>query len=128
MLGHLANDSSDHQLVDALMADVFASASEVVALGPDVPEQTGIARADRLVVGNSCGTVGLSVRVRSGVLSIVSGSVPPRKTGSVRGVLVNGAKVSIDGAGRLRIETSASLAVLSKSPVASSSNRFVWRP
>lgn len=116
VLGYGANGSSDQQLVDALMAGVFALASEVVAFGPDVPEQAGIARVDRLVVGDLCGAVGLSVSVRSGVLSIVSGSVPSCKTGSVRGVLVNGAKMSIDGAGRLTIATSGSLVVLSKSP------------
>lgn len=120
-----ATGSSDQQLLDALLRDAFATSTELVAMGPSVPDQPGMTRIDRLVVGDSCGTVGLSVRIQSGVLSIVSGTVPACRAGTVRKVLVNGAKVSTDGAGRLSIVTSSTSATLSKVAGASFTPTFV---
>jgi heat shock protein HslJ len=116
-----ATNPSDQQLLDALMTDVFASATEIVAMRAFTPDQPGQTRTDRLLVGDACGTVGLHVRLESGALTIVSGTAPPCAVGSVRKMLVSGVNVSIDRAGRLKLASPAASpsrasVVLSKAP------------
>lgn len=115
--GNVSEGWSDQKLIDNLILSVYASESEMLAIGPEVPAQSGAARIERLVLGDPCGALGLSVRIQRGVLRIVNGTVARCPKGVIRTVLVDGAKIGLDGEG-LTIVTAEGIVKLPRVTIA----------
>jgi hypothetical protein len=59
---------NDRAIHDALVSNTYSTSDEILAARIHYPDQPGLARVDRLVFGDSCGTVGIFVRIQNGIL------------------------------------------------------------
>jgi hypothetical protein len=85
--------------IEVALANVFEVGKELIAFSADMPDQPGIDRRERLVIGDACGRVGHSVQMQGGVIRIVgaSGEVPTCARGKLRALLAKTPRYTVRG-------------------------------